>query len=135
MKFVFNRAQETMKDKVILSFFFNARGEELERSTAGMYRSLLLQLLLRVVGLDAVFNSLRLTAWPQDGQIQGSIESLNDLFEQAVQSLGWLGVICFIDALNECNENQVRDILSFFEHTGALAIASNIIRFQVCLSS
>ncbi|KAI0438491.1 hypothetical protein F4803DRAFT_91608 [Xylaria telfairii] len=134
MKFALDQAQKTMKDKVILSFFFNARGEELERSTAGMYRSLLLQLLRRVAGLDIIFNSLRLTAWPQNGQIQWSIESLKDLFEQAVQNLGRLGVVCFIDALDECNEDQVRDMLSFFEYTGALAIASNI-RFQVCLSS
>lgn len=134
MKFAFDQARKTMKDKVILSFFFNARGEELERSTAGMYRSLLLQLLQRIPGLETIFDSLRLTSLPQGGQVQWSVELLKDAFEQAVQKLGQSWVVCFIDALDECDEDQIRDMRSFFEHTGALAIASNI-RFQICFSS
>lgn len=134
MKFAFDDAWKTMNDKIVLSFFFNARGEELEQSTAGMYRSLLLQLLQRITGLETIFDSLHLTSWPQGRQIQWSVESLKDLFEQAVQSLGRSWVICFIDALDECDEDQIRDMVTFFEHIGAQAIASNI-RFQVCFSS
>src|SRR5438270_13458919 len=40
MKFAFAHAKKTMKDGIIISFFFNARGEHLEKSTEGMYRSL-----------------------------------------------------------------------------------------------
>ncbi|RYP32296.1 hypothetical protein DL767_005271 [Monosporascus sp. MG133] len=134
MKFALAQARMSMKDWVVLSFFFNARGEELEKTTAGMYRSLLLQLLESIPELDAVFDSLWLTVWPQDGQMQWSVESLMDLFEQAVQSLGQSRVICFIDALDECDDDQIRDMLSSFERVGELAVASNI-RFQVCFSS
>ncbi len=134
MKFAVDQARKTMEDKVILSFFFNARGEELERSTVGMYRSLLLQLLQHIAGLEVVFDSLHLTAWPRGGQIQWSVELLKDLFEQAVQGLGQSRVVCFIDALDECNDDQARDMVSFFEHISELAVASDI-SFQICFSS
>ncbi|RYP75580.1 hypothetical protein DL771_002280 [Monosporascus sp. 5C6A] len=134
MKFALAQARRSKKDCVILSFFFDARGEELEKTTAGMYRSLLLQLLESIPELDAVFDSLCLTVWPQSGQMQWSVESLKDLFEQAVQSLGQSRVVCFIDALDECDEDQIRDMLSSFERVGELAVASNIC-FQVCFSS
>jgi ankyrin repeat protein len=39
-----------------------------------------------------------------------------------------------IDALDECEEEQVRDMIQFFEHMGDLAV-SNGIGFQVCFSS
>ncbi|KAH7156057.1 hypothetical protein EDB81DRAFT_716016 [Dactylonectria macrodidyma] len=134
MKFAMAQARRTMKDKIILSFFFNARGEKLEKSTVGMYRSLLLQLLDGIPTLEAIFDSLHLTSWPQDGLMEWSVELLKDLFEQGVQLLGKSEVVCFIDALDECNENQVRDMVSFFQHIGELATAFNI-RFQVCFSS
>ena len=43
-------------------------------------------------------------------------------------------VVCFIDALDECEEERVRDMIQFLEHIGELAV-SNGIRFQVCFSS
>ena len=132
MKFALAEAMKSMTGWTVLSFFFHARGGELEKTTAGMYRSLLLQLLERIPKLDSVFDLLRLTTWPRDGQVHWSVESLKDLFQQAVQSLGPTQVVCFIDALDECDEDQIRDMLSFFEHMGELAMASN---FRVCFSS
>ena len=52
MKFVLANARKKMKDMIVISFFFNARGDELEKSTIGMYRSLLLQLLERLPALQ-----------------------------------------------------------------------------------
>jgi hypothetical protein len=54
--------------------------------------------------------------------------------EQAIRALGKSSVVCFIDALDECEEEQIRDIIQFFEHIGELAV-SNGIHFQVCFSS
>ncbi|KAH2448827.1 hypothetical protein KXW63_007587 [Aspergillus fumigatus] len=48
MKFALINARKTMKDKIIISFFFNARGGGLETSTVGMYRALLSEILERV---------------------------------------------------------------------------------------
>ena len=43
-------------------------------------------------------------------------------------------MVCFIDALDECEEWQIRDMISFFEHVGELAVLAGI-RFQVCFAS
>lgn len=49
---------EATKDKAgtVISFFFNARGDVLERSTTRIYRSLLFQLLNALPRLIEVFN-------------------------------------------------------------------------------
>ncbi|KAE8346867.1 hypothetical protein BDV24DRAFT_147041 [Aspergillus arachidicola] len=54
MKFALDNARRVLKGKnnIIIAFFFNARGDKLEKSTLGMYRSLLLQLLERLPELQ-----------------------------------------------------------------------------------
>lgn len=133
MKFAVSNAQQKMKGKITVSFFFNARGHDLEKSTSGMYRSILLQLLERLPMLQDVFDSLGLVTW-NGGCHQWSVESLKALFEQAVQSLGESSVVCFIDALDECDERQIQDMISFFAHVGEMTTLADI-RFQVCFSS
>ncbi|KAG7291482.1 hypothetical protein NEMBOFW57_001501 [Staphylotrichum longicolle] len=136
MKFALANAQKKkLKDEIVISFFFNARGDDLEKSTVGMYRSLLLQLLERRPVFQEVFNSLGLRTW-NDGCHQWSIEALKALFEEVVLGLGELPVTCFIDALDECDEGQIRDMISVFEHVGEMTTtAKPPIRFQVCFSS
>jgi ankyrin repeat protein len=134
MKFAHAYARKKMKDRIIISFFFNARGEDLEKSTAGMYRSLLLQLLERVPELQCAFDSLGLIALRSSGSHQWSVETLKELFEHAIHRLGQQSVTCFIDALDECEERQIRDMVSFFEQLGESALSARI-RFQVCFSS
>jgi hypothetical protein len=133
MKFALAHAQKKMKDKIVISFFFNARGDDLEKSRIGMYRSLLLQLLKRLPVLQDVFDSLGLATWNSECH-QWNIAALESLFEHAIQNLGESSLACFIDALDECDWDQIRDIVSFFEHMGELT-ASVGIRFQVCFSS
>lgn len=134
MKFALAHARKTMKDRIIISFFFNARGEDIEKSTIGTYRSLLLQLLERLPALQSVFDSLGLSTSSASTDHRWSTESLKMLLEHAIQSLGESQVVCFIDALDECEETQIRDMISFFERVGELAASSGI-RFQVCFSS
>lgn len=134
MKFALAHARKTMKDRIVISFFFNARGEDIEKSTIGTYRSLLLQLLERLPALQSVFDSLGLSTSSASTDHRWSTESLKMLLEHAIQSLGESQVVCFIDALDECEETQIRDMISFFERVGELAASSGI-RFQVCFSS
>ncbi|KAA8620739.1 Pfs NB-ARC and Ankyrin domain protein [Pyrenophora tritici-repentis] len=134
MKFALVNAPKTMKDYIVLSFFFNARGGDMERSTIGTYRSLLLQLLERLPVLQSVFDSLSLSSSSFSADHQWNVESLKTLLEQAIWALGNSSVVCLIDALDECEEDQVRDMVQFFEHIGDLVV-SNGIRFQVCFSS
>ncbi|KAH6718065.1 hypothetical protein BKA61DRAFT_475878, partial [Leptodontidium sp. MPI-SDFR-AT-0119] len=134
MKFALSNSRKIMKDRIIISFFFNARGTDLEKSTIGMYRSLLVQLLERLPELQCVFESLGFATWNSISHPQWSIELLKDLFGQAIQLLGQFSVLYFIDALDECDERQIRDMVTFFEHLGELTVSAAI-RFQVCFSS
>jgi predicted ATPase len=111
MKFALANARKAMQNKILLSFLFNATGEDLEKSTTGMYRSLLVQLLEQVPICQHVLNNMR---WrTTTGYPQWSIE-LQELFKQAIQSLKESLITCFIDALDECSEVEVRRMLSFF---------------------
>jgi ankyrin repeat protein len=134
MKYALVNARKTMKDHIIISFFFNARGDDIEKSTIGTYRSLLLQLLERLPALQSISDSLSLSTPNITADRQWNVETLKTLLEQAIQSLGDSPVVCFIDALDECGEDQVRDMIQFFEHIGDLAVSSGI-RFRVCFSS
>jgi hypothetical protein len=134
MKYALANARDMMRDRVIISFFFNARGEDLEKSTIGMYRSLLLQLLEQLPTLQHIFESLRLSHSSIHENYQWSTESLKTLLEQAILHLGDTSVMFFIDALDECEEGQIRDMISFFEQVGEQSTSRGI-RFQVCFSS
>lgn len=133
MKFALAQAKKIMKDNVVISFFFNARGDDLEKSTIGMYRSLLLQLLEKCPEYQHALSSLGLVV-PSDGPQRWSLESLKDLFQKAVEGLGKSSLVCFIDALDECDEDQIRDMVSFFAHIGELATLAHV-GFKVCFSS
>jgi len=88
MKFALINARKTMRGRVVLSFFFNARGEDIEKSTIGVYRSLLLQLLERLPALQSIFDSLSLSTSIFSADHLWSIEPLKTLIEQAILALG-----------------------------------------------
>jgi ankyrin repeat protein len=134
MKYALVNARKTLKGYIVLAFFFNARGEDVEKSVIGTYRSLLLQLLERLPVLQSVFDSLSLSTSKCTADHQWNVETLKTLLELALRNLGDSSVVCFIDALDECEEEQVRDMIQFFEHIGDLAVSTGF-RFQVCFSS
>ncbi|PTB41425.1 hypothetical protein M441DRAFT_139187 [Trichoderma asperellum CBS 433.97] len=132
MKYALVTARETMGDRILLSFFFNARGGDLEKSTLGMYRSLLLQLLEQLPALQDSLDLSKFTACHDEGY-RWHIEPLKYLFRQAIENIQTSKVVCFIDALNECDEDQARDTLSFFEYLIGSATSKGI-SFLVCFS-
>lgn len=133
MKFLFANVRNTTKGVVLISFFFNARGNTLEQSTLGIYRSLLLQLLEQKSSLQKVLRPvLGFTSFRHN--LNRSIELLKSLFEEAIQSLANTPVFCFIDALDECPETEVREMVSSFSHLGKLAASAGY-QLWVCFSS
>lgn len=127
MKFVLRYIEKNSSHSV-LSFFFNARGGELEKTTIGMYRSLLHQLLQTFPHLQDVF-SLRAPISEQDSYLW-DMETLKTLFGNAIERLGENTLICMIDALDECHEDQIREMVSFFEYLGTLSS-----QLRICFSS
>ncbi|KAF2716042.1 ankyrin [Polychaeton citri CBS 116435] len=131
MKYAFTAARKGQRNSTVISYFFNARGEDLEKTVEGMYRSLLLQLLEKIPALQSIFDA---TIWGSYSLPKFTIEVLKDLFSLAIKSLGRNCLACFIDALDECNINDLRDMVAFFEDLGEQAIAAGV-RFSVCFSS
>ncbi|EQB45212.1 hypothetical protein CGLO_15945 [Colletotrichum gloeosporioides Cg-14] len=133
MKFASTNYRKKMQQSTLITFFFNARGERLEKSTLGMYRSLLFQLIDGFPQLRTILDYPALMK-PTNGRREWTLESLKDLFEEAVLDLENLSVTCFIDALDECDEDEIRNMVSFFEHI-AEATTRKSVSFQVCFSS
>lgn len=132
MKFALAHAKKEMKDATVISFFFNAKGETLEKSTLGMYRSLLSQLLTAIPEVQNKFGS---SSKQRCGdRYEWRIEELQDILVSTIKSLGQHHICCFIDALDECDEDQVRDMVQFLEELGEVAVASGV-RLNICLSS
>ncbi|KAJ4289061.1 hypothetical protein N0V90_011403 [Kalmusia sp. IMI 367209] len=134
MKFANTHARRTMKDTIVISFFFNARGESLEKSTVGTYRSLLLQLLQQLPELQCVFDSLTISVSAISPSYQWSAKTLEFLLEQVIQNLGRSSLVCFIDALDECEEDQVRDMILFFQSIGEMVMSAGL-NFRLCFAS
>jgi hypothetical protein len=132
MKFLLeSMEQQSSPAEAVISFFFNARGDQLEHSLEGMYRQLLHQLLTRVERLQSLISASEITVlspldWPPP--------LLENLFKKCVMGLGQVRVTCFIDALDECPESKIRDLVEFFENLGECAAAKSI-GFRVCFSS
>lgn len=132
MKYVYTRAKRTLRGgDAAISFFFNARGVYLERSTTGMYRSLLFQLLERFPDLQEICDNSRLS------QSSGSCPTsdiIQTLFREAIAKLGRRSLTCFIDAVDECDKQQVRDMVEYFEELGQQAVKDET-ELRICFSS
>ncbi|OQE22518.1 hypothetical protein PENSTE_c010G08904 [Penicillium steckii] len=137
MKFLYTnmKKQTRHKDSITASFFFNARGEYLEKSVIGMYRSLLLQLLEGYPDLQTVLDDPELLILSSQNQnVILSLDVLKDLLFKAVPLVGHRSFICFIDALDECDEQQVRDMIEYFEDLAERSTAKRV-SFRICFSS
>ena len=121
-----------------LTFFFNARGSELEKSLLGLYRTLLLQLLKEERNLPAMKPFLNKLLGKEKllgkGKCTWHLKELQDAFHKIVMSGELPPLELLVDALDECDETQVRQ---FVRHIGILAAeaTSKELIFNVCWSS
>ncbi|KAH8122471.1 hypothetical protein LI328DRAFT_157526 [Trichoderma asperelloides] len=134
MKFAYTYAKNKWKatpDATVISFFFNARGVQLEKSTEGMYRSLLYQVIQKFPDVlhdsDHIFQA-------RHNQATWDIETLQAFFTHAVTRLGRRQITCFIDALDECDISEVENMVEYFEDLGDQA-AENQTKIHICFSS
>ncbi|GJC91681.1 pfs domain-containing protein [Colletotrichum higginsianum] len=133
MKFLVSRASRSPK-AVVIFFFFNARGNALEKTVTGLYRSLFHQLLKQLPVLQEVLDDPRLPFLEKDTSHTWKLDHLRSLFLDAIKRVKTHQVICFIDALDECPEDQVREMLDFFQELGERAVLSKT-RMHTCFSS
>lgn len=133
MKFLSSQEKKNAEiNTCVISFFFNARGEEVEKSTTGMYRSILFQLLERFPGLQSILDDSSLVPLGQKGY--PALDVLQELFRNAMPLLGQRSIICYIDALDECDEDQTRDMVEHFEDLCQQTVKDGQ-NFRICFSS
>lgn len=134
MKFLVRSAKRRMPQDTIISFFFNARGgDRLETSLEGMYRSLLHQLL---TAFPLLQSGRRLSKIALCAQQDWPTQTLEALFHDAVLDLdpGQHHLTCFIDALDECPEDDVRAMLKSLGSLSDAALDDGI-DLHICFSS
>lgn len=127
MKYIYETAKEdSNSNKIVLAFFFHARGAELEKPTIGLYRFLLFQLLTEKPDLQSVLNSCDSSSW--------TLNKLRILLSKAVSQLRMASLTIFIDALDECEEAEGLAMVRQFQQEARDAFA-NAVALRVCFSS
>ncbi|KAI6778095.1 uncharacterized protein J7T54_001515 [Emericellopsis cladophorae] len=125
MKFAFSNFKPPGGRRGIsLSFFFNARGTYLQKSVVGMYRSLLYRLLQRSMDLPMNLEQVHDTGPQQTERL--ALVTLKDIFRTAVLSLGKRSLTCFIDALDESDEQQIIEMVQYFEDLADISFQQGI---------
>ena len=123
--------------KLIAAYFFNARGGPLEKTPNGMFRYLLWQLLDQSWSLFTKFEPRILDKKKKrgpDGEWPWALEELREFLFDAVNQGHLEPTYLFIDALDECEERDVRDLVSFFEDLSIAAMWAGV-SVNICLSS
>ena len=139
MKKIYSHVKASPQDpsSVLAAFFFNARGNELEKSPTGLFRTLLHKLCQRISALrDLVVKTyvakcrLMNTCW------QWQLGELKELLASVVTSsiLGKRSLLLFVDALDECDLAATQSVIQFFEDLTSSSISEGS-NFNICLSS
>ena len=119
-----------------LSFFFNARGAKIENSSHGLYRSLVFQLLQRS---EAVMNAFLPRYLEKEQRSLGEkvtwmTPEVSDFFHSAISDMLSQPTYLFIDAPDECEEDEVRKVVRRLEDSLAAA-SSRGVALKICVSS
>ncbi|KAK6342187.1 hypothetical protein TWF730_001666 [Orbilia blumenaviensis] len=137
MKHILSSCARTFPKHTVAAYFFNARGTTLEKSRLGMLRSLLYQLLDSDPKAYDRFVPYFVDKEKKHGRslewCEGGLESiLMDLIPSFGQP-----VVFLVDALDECDESEVRKVISFFEllSSKATSASENLQLLRICLSS
>ena len=122
MKFAVLEAQEEQKIDffILLTFFFNSRGQDLQKTAIGLFRSILHQLLEQAPTLHAEFaeycKSKGNALVNQNKDLDWHLHELRELFSSYVYLVTEKTKIrVLVDALDECGEEAASDVVLFLE--------------------
>ena len=115
-----HQAKSSNPTAYLATFFFDARGNELEKSPLGMFRTLLRELLEQEPRLMEDFMGLYESKKARNDP-EWHLEELREWVQEKFIKYGDKPVYIFIDALDECEETDMeahtnaRDLVNFFE--------------------
>ncbi|OCL04399.1 hypothetical protein AOQ84DRAFT_226016 [Glonium stellatum] len=118
------------------SFFFHARGASIETQSLGLFLSLLHQLFQQIPLIRSDFlPHFRKKHDTKKGGWVWHLAEIRQHFLSAIHQAKGYWIIIFIDALDECNEHEVRSIAEFFDNLTVNTNSPDKCRLKVCLSS
>ncbi|KAJ5887721.1 hypothetical protein N7495_007762 [Penicillium taxi] len=106
---------------MVISFFFHGRGQELQKTPYGLYRSLIHQLLRCVPGaltdLIDYFENQRKTIGEPGDKWKWELQQLQAFLKSSlIRILKTRSVLLFIDALDECGEELAIELIGHFHY-------------------
>ena len=134
MKYTLYHCPKFFDDHIIAAYFFNARGDTLEKTPLGMLRSLTYQLLDKDTLLYERFlpwfrnNEKKHKTWDWR---EAELKEFLRLETKTPQSKP---LLILIDALDECSESDVQEVVKFLEGLSINAAGANV-TLNICLSS
>ncbi|KAI9889221.1 MAG: hypothetical protein M1814_005670 [Vezdaea aestivalis] len=135
MKHIFGYCEKKLKDHNISSYFFNARGSALEKTFLGMLRSLLYNLLVGDALICEQFRQFCLEKKRKHGnELEWRLGELRELTANFILNHSSRPILLFVDALDECDESEVRQTVQFLESLSIDAL-KNQVQLSICLSS
>ncbi|KAH7218869.1 hypothetical protein DER44DRAFT_804898 [Fusarium oxysporum] len=142
LRYILNDAMvmpNTGEGALILSFFFHGRGTELQRTPFGLFRSLLHQLLRQVpealTDLVATFQQQCETAGKPGEQWQWHPRELPRFFETSLlKVLETRPVWLFVDALDECGEDNAVNLAEYFKSMLQRLPSSGLKQSHICFT-
>ncbi|KAI1074285.1 hypothetical protein F5B20DRAFT_574197 [Whalleya microplaca] len=136
MKEALRRAHSKYKDTLTstAAFFFDARGTQLEKKPLGLYRSLLHQVLQQDTRALAHLSSVYEKKIVSQPRVTWHQEELQEFIVSVFATSASRPAVIFIDAMDECDDNEVRDLVRFFSNITKQAFTCGA-WLSVCLSS
>lgn len=132
MKCALEHARKVHRDNSIISFFFNARGHDLEKSVEGLYRSLLVQILTQFPEMRLKF-SFEVPRNTEQGE--WPVAALRNFLTGVISCFGKdQALSIYVDALDECDEDDMRDSIEHFEELALIAQSTGI-QLHLCFAS
>jgi len=138
MKHTLRHCQRILGHHTIAAYFFNARGDAFEKTPLGMLRSLVFQLIDgehgtydRLVPIFRKKNEMHENPWEwREPELKDFLLSEIQQPQHRPEPL-----VLLVDALDECSEAHVRDVVAFLEQLSVTASSGTGAALSICLSS
>ena len=139
MKFISSQDVMTQnsRDSMLVAFFFNSRGVELQRTLPGFFRMLLYHLINQVKSLQSRFlDHCRLKQASQkttNGELEWNLNELRDIVTSYIpRALETTRLKIYADALDECVESAAVDLSTYLENLILESSTNGII--HICIA-
>ena len=130
MKQILQSFQSRRESKqTVAAYFFNARGiSALENSRLGLFRTLLHQLIDQVPALCHEIKDLYASKVKEHSNDWAwHVTELQQLLTFAILQSRGLEIFLLVDALDECNEEDVREVVAYFEKLCCTATDNDVL--------